>query len=303
MRILVTGAAGMLGSDLCPVFERHGHNLLETDIDCREKRVHYLDVKDAKSVFRVIKNSKFDFVFHLAAETDLEICEKNPDHAYLTNTIGTQNVALACLRYNLPMVYVSTAGVFDGKKREPYTEFDKPNPVNVYGISKYEGEKMVKNFLSRYFIIRAGWMVGGASQDKKFVAKIIKQIKEGAKTLFVVDDKSGVPTYTVDFANCLQNLIKTDYYGLYHMVCEGEGTRVDVAKEIVRFLKKEKIKIKPVKSEFFKKEFFAPRAESEVMINYMLKLRGLNTMRNWKVALHEYLENNYEKIADYYLKK
>lgn len=303
MRILVTGAAGMLGTDLCPIFKEKGHYLMETDINCQEKRIKYLDVRDSRAVFKTVKKYNFDLVIHLAAETDLEVCEQDPNHAYLTNTVGTQNAALACQAYSIPMVHVSTAGVFDGEKNEPYTEFDMPNPINVYGASKYQSEKIVEKLLNRYYIVRAGWMIGGADKDKKFVAKIIKQIKEGKKKLFVVDDKFGTPTYTVDFSNCLSNLIKTGFYGLYHMVCEGEGTRFNVAKEILRFLKKEKIKVKPVNSDYFAKEFFAPRAKSEVMINYMLELRGLNTMRPWKVALNEYLKKNYEKIGNYYLKK
>lgn len=303
MKILVTGAAGMLGTDLCPVFREKGHELLETDINCLNKNIKYLDVRDAEAVFAICQKNKFDIIFHLAAETDLEVCEKNPDYAYLTNTIGTHNVAIACQEYDTPMVYISTAGVFNGEKKEPYTEFDAPDPINVYGLSKYQGEKIVQQLLNKYFIVRAGWTIGGGGQDKKFVAKIIKQIKEGKKTLFVVDDKFGVPTYTVDFAHCLANLVSTKFYGLYHMVCEGKGTRFDVAKEITRFLKKDKIKIKRVKSSFFAKEFFAPRAKSEVMKNYMLELRGLNAMRHWREALNDYLQRNYNIIADYYLKK
>ena len=130
---------------------------------------------------------------------------------------------------------------------------------------------------------------GGIKKDKKFIKKLFDQIQAGKKELFVVDDKFGTPTYTVDFAGSLLKVIKTKYYGLYNQVCNGSCSRLDVAKEFVRLLGLEKnIKITKVSSDFFKKEYFAPRPYSEKLVNLKLKSRNLDFMRDWKVCLEEY---------------
>jgi dTDP-4-dehydrorhamnose reductase len=229
---------------------------------------------------------------HLAAETDVDKCELEPDHAYLTNTIGTQNVALMCQKHDIEMVYISTIGVFYGDKPEPYTEFDEPNPINVYGRSKLEGEKIVQNLLKRYYIVRAGWMIGGGpKRDKKFVGKIIRLLDK-TNRLKAVYDKVGSPTYTVDFSGCLADLIETGFYGLYHCTNKGYGSRFDVAKKIVEFLGRSDVIVEPVSSAYF--PLSAARARSEMSRNYKLELLGLDKMRRWEDALQEYLEQEWK---------
>jgi dTDP-4-dehydrorhamnose reductase len=294
MRALVTGASGMLGSDLIPVLTRHGYAVLATDINLRQG-VRLLDVRDYSSVRKIVSRFKPSWILHLAAETDLERCESDPTHAYSTNVVGTENVVIACREYNIPMVYISTAGVFDGSKvnskgePKPYTEFDKPTPINVYGMSKYQGEKIVAQQLSRYFIIRAGWMIGGLERDKKFVSKILIQLRERAKVIHAVDDKYGTPTYTLNFARAIISLIGSPYYGLYHAACTGSGTRYDIAKEILRLLRRSDVALVPVPSDYFKEEYPAPRPASEIMRNFKLELRGMNIMPTWQEALEHYL--------------
>lgn len=299
MRILVTGAAGMLGSDLCPTLRKNKHEVVPTDINI-EKGIDFLDVRDIPQVEKFVKKFEPQMIMHLAAETDLEKCELDRSHAYLINTLGTQNVALICQKYDLPMVYIGTAGIFDGKKKGLYNEFDEPNPINIYGKSKWEGEKIVEKLLRRYFIVRAGWMIGGGKKDKKFTLKIIKQLDKEAKTLHVVSDKWGTPTYTKDFSHCLSQLILTPFYGLYHMVCEGEGTRLDVAKEILKILGRKDVKVISVNSNYFAKTYFAPRPRSEMLENFMLELRGLNAMKSWQESLADYLK---EHFSDRFQKK
>lgn len=287
MRILVTGAAGMLGSTLCPILKEKGHEVYATDVDRSDEGIEYLDVRNHKQVKETIEKIKPDIIMHLAAETDVDKCELEPDHAYLSNTIGTQNVALICQKHDIEVVYISTIGVFDGDKPEPYTEFDEPNPINVYGRSKLEGEKIVQNLLKRYYIVRAGWMVGGGpGKDKKFVAKIIKLLDKTGE-LKVVTDKIGSPTYTVDFSRCLADLIETGYYGLYHCTNEGYASRFEVARKTVEFLGRSDITIKPVSSAYF--PLPAPRARSEMSKNYKLELLGMDRMRHWEEALKEYV--------------
>jgi dTDP-4-dehydrorhamnose reductase len=235
-----------------------------------------------------------DFVFHLAAETDVDLCEKQSDHAYRVNTLGTENVALVCQEYNIPMLYISTAGVFFGDKQEPYTEFDIPKPANVYGDSKLQGEWIVKNLLDRYFVIRAGWMIGGWEIDKKFVYKIVRQLKEGKRELKVVADKFGSPTFTKDFANNLMNVVNTKRYGLYHMTNKGTCSRYEIAVKVVEFMGLEgEVKISPVSSAEF--PLPAPRARSEMMRNYKLDLLALNNMPLWEESLKEYIKTNKNK--------
>jgi dTDP-4-dehydrorhamnose reductase len=294
MRVLMTGCGGMLGSAVYPAFVRAGHDVVATDLVPRPAPglpMSLLDVRDYAAVRGTSLQSKPDIILHLAAETDLERCETDRDHAYLTNAIGTHNVALVASELGVPLVYISTAGVFDGTKGdEPYTEFDRPNPINVYGGSKYEGELIVRHTVARHFIVRAGWMVGGRERDHKFVAKVISQLRDGARVLHAVTDKLGTPTYTEDFAQNLLALVSTPYYGLYHMTCEGAGSRLDVARAIVDYYGRSDVEVIPVSSEFFAETYFAPRPRSEMMRNYALHLRGLNLMRPWPDALRAYLD-------------
>ncbi len=201
--MFLTGASGVVGSEMRPILIREGFDVSSIDIRAAGD-VRFLDVRDGAQVNEFVQEAEPDIAIHLAAEIDVDRCEIEPDHAYRTNTLGTWNVALACQRCNIPMAYVSTAGVFDGMKSEPYTEFDSPNPVNVYGRSKLEGEKIVQRLLSKFFIVRAAWMIGGGpTKDTKFVGKIISQLKDGTKQLRAVNDKIGSLTYALDFSECI----------------------------------------------------------------------------------------------------
>jgi len=292
VRVLITGGGGMLGSAVLPAFIAAGHKVDATDLVPREG-ISFLDVRDYVAIQQAISYTDPDIILHLAAETDLERCEMDRDHAWLTNAVGTQNVALIAAQYDIPMVYISTAGVFDGTKATAYDEFDRPNPINVYGASKYAGERSVRQ-LRKHFIVRAGWMIGGHALDHKFVSKVIAQLDAGAGIIRAVDDKWGTPTYTADFAANLLELIETPLYGLYHMTCEGGGTRYDVAKEIVAHLGRTDVTVVTASSKLFAMEYFAPRPRSEMMVNYMLALRGLNRMRPWREALRAYLSSSSE---------
>ncbi len=294
MNILVTGAAGMLAAEVIPELKRQGCKVSAFDIHQRLPDIQKLDITDHAEVIKTIASAQPEYVFHLAAETDVDRCEKDPDHAFKVNTMGTENIALACQQLGVKLLYISTAGVFFGDKSEPYTEFDAPNPANIYGVSKWEGEKIVAGLLSEYFIVRAGWMVGGWEIDKKFVYKIVQQIKEGRTELRVVSDKFGSPTFTKDFAKNVVALVKTGRYGLYHMTNKGSGSRHDIALKIVEFMGvKAKVKVLPINSAEF--PLPAPRARSEMMRNYHLDLIGLNQMPPWEESLKEYIRINKDK--------
>jgi dTDP-4-dehydrorhamnose reductase len=291
LKALVTGASGVLGGYLCEALKANGYEVLPTDINCNAE-VAFLDIRDASQVAAVVGRERPDFVMHLAAETDVDRCQIEADHAYRTNALGTQNVALACQKENVQMVYVSTAGVFDGAKTEPYTEFDAPNPLNVYGRSKLEGERFVSQLLSRFFIVRAAWMIGGGiPKDKKFVAKIVRQLDEGSKELNAVNDKVGSLTYAPDFSSALVKLVETGWYGLYHLANKGNCTRYDVARQILDYLGRKDVILNAVTSDRF--DLPAPRSRSEMLRNYMLELRGADSMRDWRQALNDYLKTHF----------
>ena len=152
----MTGAGGMVGSYVGDVFK--GWDLALSDIVEGFERV---DVREPDGVRRAVKDARPDVVLHLAAATDVDRCQREADWAYHSNAIGTQNVALACQALDVPLVYVSTGSVFPGDKPEPYIEFDEPGPVNVYAHAKLAGERIVAALLRRYYIVRAGWMIGG----------------------------------------------------------------------------------------------------------------------------------------------
>src|SRR6185437_725495 len=152
----------------------------------------------------------------------------------------------------------------------------------------------------KHLICRAGWMMGGGpKKDKKFIQKLMQQIKDGRQELFIVNDKDGTPTFTHDFAKNVKVLIQEEYWGLYNMVCGGETSRYEVAQEILKILSlEEKIKITAVKSDYFKKIYFADRPASERLVNYKLSLRDLNLMQDWKIALKEYISQYYQSYLD-----
>jgi dTDP-4-dehydrorhamnose reductase len=294
MKVLLTGAAGMLAADVIPQLKSNGFEVKGVDIHQRLPDIEKLDITDKEAVFDTVQHLKPGYIFHLAAETDVDRCEREPDHAFKVNTIGTENIALACQQFGIKLVYISTAGVFFGDQQDPYTEFDIPRPANVYGHSKWQGEVIVKNLLSEYFIVRAGWMVGGWEIDKKFVYKIFQQLKGGATELRVVSDKFGSPTFTKDFARNVAALVKTDRYGLYHMTNKGSGSRYDIAVKIVEFMGlKNKVTVSAINSAQY--PLPAPRARSEMMRNYKLDLIGLNLMPHWEKSLEEYIRLNKDR--------
>jgi len=307
VKILVTGAAGMLGSSVVPTFAAAGHDVVATDIDlsdprpwaARGPRLQWLDVRQREEVKDCFSSVRPELVLHLAAETSLEISDTDPDHAYLTNTVATKYVALQARAAGIPMVYLSTAEVFDGTKTGAYTEFDWPNPVNIHGASKYDGELIVASIVEEHYIVRTGWMVGGgAAKDHKFVSRIINQLRDGAQIVYAVTDKLGSPTYAPELARCLMGLLDSGLFGIYHMACGGKGSRYDVAARILQVLGRTDVELVGVGSEHFADEFFSVRPDSQIMRNMMLDLQGMNTMPDWRDAIEAYLHAEFAELIN-----
>ena len=296
-KIYIAGCAGMLWEAFFDVFSKN-YELKCTDIDLNEEWISHLDFRDYKSYLDDVVKFNPNYLFHLGAFTNLEYCEKNIDQTYITNTLSAENAVWISNKLNIPLVFISTAGIFDGSQ-DTYNDWDMPNPLGHYAKSKYYAEKFVQNNSRNYFIFRAGWMMGGGpKKDKKFINKIIHQIKNNALELNVVDDKFGTPTYTHDFAKNVELVLNSESWGLYNLVCNGVTSRYDVAIEILKLLNLEKkIKVNKVDSNFFKSEYFAERPYSERLINMKLKLRSLDIMRDWKICLDEYLKKDYSNYV------
>lgn len=292
-KIYIAGCGGMLGEAFYTQFEKE-YELKCSDIDVNESWLNYLDFRDFEAYKQDVTSFNPDYLFHLGAYTDLEFCETNVEETYITNTLSVENAVYISNELKIPLLYISTAGIFDGKK-DLYDDWDIPNPLGHYARSKYAGERFVIENADRYLICRAGWMMGsGPGKDKKFVQKIMKQLKSGKRELYIVNDKDGTPTYTHDFAKNVKLLLQKEYWGLYNMVCGGQTSRLEVAQEMINILGlEEKVQIHPVSSDYFKKEYFADRPFCERLINRKLNNRNVNIMRDWRVALKEYLENYY----------
>ena len=293
-KIYIAGCGGMLGEAFYHTFKSE-HELKCTDIDVNEDWLSYLDFRDLDAYRKDVNEFKPDYLFHLGAFTDLEYCEMNVDDTYATNTLSVENAVYISNKLGIPLLYISTAGIYDGRQ-ELYDDWDLPNPLGHYARSKYAGELYVEKNSPNHLICRAGWMMGGGPRkDKKFIQKLMKQIKDGKTELNIVTDKLGTPTYTFDFANNVKALLDNELWGLYNMVCDGATSRLDVARELVSVLGLEdKVKINEVSSDYFKKEYFADRPASERLINSKLKLRNLDLMRDWKIALKEYVDSAYK---------
>ena len=285
-KIYVTGADGMLGSALVPLFS--------TAYDVRGTDLPEFDITDSEAIKKDITSYSPDIVIHLASMTDVDRCESDPVTARRINSDGTENVAIACADCDATMIYISTGMIYNGHKPGPYIEYDTPDPVNKYGLTKYEGELAVRKHLKSFYIFNTCWIFGGGPEDKKFVAKIIELGRERDR-LEVVDDTFGSPTYTVDLSSALFDFLGNDElgarYGRYHCAGRGCVNRLELAREIFAITGIDKCELIPVSSGKF--ELPAPRPRMEALSNYALDLLGLHLMRDWREALRDYITSTF----------
>lgn len=297
-RIYMAGSGGMLGEGFHDVLADR-YELRCADIDVNAEWLSFLDFRDFDSYRRDVVEFRPDYLFHLGAYTSLEYCEEHPAETYLTNTLAVENAVHIANELDIPLLYISTAGIFDGAK-ETYDDWDLPNPLGHYARSKYMGERFVAENCQRFLVCRAGWMMGGGpAKDKKFIQKLMAQLKSGETELFIVNDKLGTPTYTIDFARNTELLLSSGYWGVYNMVCSGVTSRHEVAHFLIEALGiGDRVKVTEVPSNHFAAEYFAPRPASERLLTAKLDLRGLNIMRDWRTCLSEYVANRYAGYLD-----
>ena len=273
-KILVTGARGMLGQDLCPILEDNGYEVVETDVDT-------LNITDFDIVKKVLEIEKPDIVIHCAAYTNVDKAEEDLEIATNINVKGTENLAKYCGKHDITLVYISTDYVFDGTKEGAYTPDDKPNPINNYGLTKYKGELAVQKYCKKFYIARTSWLYG--IHGKNFVKTMIS-LKSRPK-LKVVDDQVGCPTWTVELANGIVRLLTEEPFGIYHICGSGKTSWYGFAKKIFELIStednKEGLTLKPCTTE----EFPCPakRPHNSVMDN-----KGY--CRKWETALKDYIK-------------
>ena len=282
-KILITGSKGMLGSALVEA--------LSSEFKIKGIDIDDCDITDRQKITKTIKDYNPGIVIHAAAYTDVDGCELNSEKAFAVNFKGTENIARAAKEINATLFYISTDYVFDGSKEKPYIETDAPNPINIYGKSKLEGERILQAVLEKYLILRTSWLFG--PNGKNFVTTILQKAKD-TETLRVVDDQVGSPTYTIDLAEAIKSLLTTynlpltTNYGIYHITNSGSCSWYEFAREICS-LKQLKTQILPINSKESHRPAKRPKMSildnSKLLDTFKLKLRP------WAEALNHFLLN------------
>ena len=276
MRLFITGIRGQLGRTLQATLT--GHEV--TGIDLPE-----CDIAHRASIGAAIKDAAPDVVIHCAAMTDVDGCARDPQAAYRANGLGTQNVALACQAVGAPMLHISTNEVFDGAAGRPYTEFDALNPINAYARSKLAGEWYTRHLLTRFYIVRIAWLYALGGRNFTNPHRIV-QLADKHGRLRVVTDEVSSPTYAIDLAQAIAQLVASGQYGVYHFTNEGSCSRFDYVSEVLRLSGRSTVTVEPTTLAAFERDStpppFAPLA------NVAGAAIGIR-LRPWQEAVAEFL--------------
>ena len=278
MKILLTGADGMLGKDLLP--------LLSVKYEVLGRDIQDFDITDRKRVQEEIAAYRPDVVIHTAAYTDVDGCEGKKELAFAVNGEGALNVALGCARVRSRMIHLSTDYVFDGRSETPYSEGNPPNPLSVYGKSKLQGERYIQEVLENFLIIRTAWLYG--RQGKNFVDTILRLAKEKDE-LRVVNDQRGSPTFTKDLSQAISRMSEEEFRGILHVTNSGSCTWFEFAKKILdlKLPSGRKVPVIPISSAELARP--APRPANSVLdCSEFERITGFR-LRNWEEGLKEYL--------------
>jgi dTDP-4-dehydrorhamnose reductase len=275
MRVFLTGCKGQLGRSLMALLD--GASTCGCDLP-------ELDFTDAAAIRKAILDFAPSLVIHAGAMTNVDACETDPDAAYRSNALGTQNVALACLVAGAEMMYISTNEVFDGDKDAPYLEFDETNPIGAYGRSKLAGERFVQRLVARHYIVRTAWLY--ARGGNNFCSKIV-QLADERGELRVVSDEFGSPTYAPDLAEAVLRLVATGHYGTYHLTNEGVTSRFEWAQEILRLSGRGQVPIRPIHAGDWVRPAKPPRYAP--LRNFCAASLGIR-LRPWQAALEAFFE-------------
>jgi len=277
MKVLITGSSGQLGVTLQSTFT--GHELALVDLP-------ETDISNREQIFSIVDSFQPNVIIHCAAYTDVDGCVTNPELAYQVNSLGTQNVVLACHRNDAAMVHISSNEVFAGDRPDGYDEWMMPDPQNIYGRSKTAGEFHVRSILQRYYVVRTAWLY--AAGGRNFIHTILRLAQQGNQ-LRVVTDEIGNPTYAKDLAEAILELINTDQYGTYHLVNEGTCSRFEFAQEVLQLGSDRAIEIIPIMSSEYR------RASTPPLYGALNNIFGSSIgikLRPWRDALAEYVADH-----------
>ena len=278
MKVLVTGVKGQLGHDVMNELALRGIEVIGVDVE-------EMDITDRTACETVISQEKPDAVIHCAAYTAVDAAEDNLELCRKINAEGTRNIARVCKAMDIKMMYISTDYVFNGGGQRPWEPDDHREPLNVYGLTKYEGEIAVEQNIQKYFIVRIAWVFG--VNGKNFIKTMLRLGKEKG-AVSVVDDQIGSPTYTYDLARLLVDMIQTDKYGRYHATNEGLCSWYEFACEIFRQAGMDEVKVTPVDSDGFPAK--AKRPSNSRMSKEKLTENGFERLPSWQDALGRYLK-------------
>lgn len=283
MRVLVTGVKGQLGYDVVKELEKRGHVAIGVDIE-------EMDITDAMAVERVITQAMVDSVIHCAAYTAVDAAEENQGICHKINVQGTENIAKVCKKCDIKMIYISTDYVFDGKGTRPWEPEDTiTEPLNAYGISKYNGEQIVQKYLEKFYIVRIAWVFG--INGKNFV-KTMLHLGEENGAVKVVNDQFGSPTYTADLAVLLSDMVEVNRFGIYHATNEGFCSWYDFACEIFKAAGMQ-VEVTPVSADEFPTK--AKRPANSRMSKDKLDVNGFRRLPAWQDAVVRYVKELKEK--------
>ena len=274
MRVLITGSSGQLGIMLQSKLT--GQELALIDLP-------EVDICHREQIFSIVNSFQPDVVIHCAAYTDVDGCVSNPELAYKVNSLGTQNVALACHRSGSAMVHLSTNEVFAGDRPDGYEEWMMPDPQNIYGRTKAASEYHVRNILQRFYIVRTAWLY--APGGRNFIHAILRQAQQGDR-LRIVTDEIGNPTNAKDLAEAIVKLINTDQFGTYHLVNEGACSRFEFAQKVLQLGSNRNTDIVPIMSSDYKRASTPPPYGA--LNNICGRSVGIK-LRPWRIALAEYI--------------
>ncbi len=277
MKVLVTGINGQLGHDVMGELNKRGHEAVGVDIE-------EMDITDAECVKRVMTQTAPDAVIHCSAYTAVDRAEEEVELCRRVNAEGTKNVAEVCARLDCKLLYLSTDYIFSGEGERPWEPGDEPDPLNVYGLTKFEGEQEIKSRLKKYFIVRISWVFG--VNGNNFIKTMLRLGRENG-AVRVVDDQIGSPTYTYDLAVLLVDMIETERYGEYHASNEGICSWYEFAKEIFAAAGMNEVEVTPVSSEEFPAK--AKRPKNSRMSKEELVKNGFNKLPSWQDAVKRYV--------------
>ncbi len=276
MKVLVTGATGMLGRAVMQV-------LRAQQMDCLGVSCADMDLTDETAIRSRVEAFRPDAIVHCAAYTAVDAAEQDVRRCMAVNSLGTMHLARAARRVGAKLMYISTDYVFDGRSDVPFEATDRPCPLNVYGLSKLQGEEAVRGVMTRYFILRTSWLFGAGGRN--FVRTMLRLSRERS-FVRVVDDQLGAPTYTADLARLIAKMIVTDRYGIYHATNEGECSFAEYA-AVIMAASGSKCRVEPVSSAAYGAP--AKRPQSSRLSKASLDAAGFPRLPPWEDALARYL--------------